>query len=238
MHCPPDQILRDYIEKKQMDYDSFCWWNDQCLDNIPLEGKNILDVGCGDGTRSAYITTKYRPAELLGIDSYGGQGSATESGEMFNDLIRRLGLSNLKALTADFRQFSPDKQVYDVILCLQVIHHLISSEHSFLQDSKLFNDAVELFRKLHSLLKSGGCLVLEEVSSNSVFKHVPIRYRQINWKTKRPCRQWISVLNKAGFSTINVKRYVPYKLRKARALLENSFANFCLGSKYFIYAYK
>lgn len=238
MECSPDKTLRKHLQNRHMDYDSFCWWNDQCLDNMPLEGKNVLDVGCGNGTRSAYIAMKYRPAQLLGIDSYGGQGSATESREMFNDLIGQLGLPNLKSLTADFRQFSPDKQAYDIILCLQVIHHLINSEHSLLEDRKLFDDAIKLFRKLHGLLKAGGCLILEEVSSNSVFKHVPIRYRQINWKTKRPSRQWMYVLNKAGFSTINVKHYVPYKLRKAKALLENSCASFFLGSKYFIYAYK
>lgn len=37
-------------------------------DEIHLEGKNVLDIGCGDGLIDAGIAHFLKPGELIGVD--------------------------------------------------------------------------------------------------------------------------------------------------------------------------
>jgi hypothetical protein len=55
-------------------------------------------------------------------------------------------------------------------------------------------------------------------------------------ENKKDALEWIKLLQEARFKNIKIKYYVPYSLRKK--LLNNKIANYFLGSKYFIYAYK
>jgi len=57
-------------------------------------------------------------------------------------------------------------------------------------------------------------------------------------KQKKDALEWIKLLQEAGFKNIKIEYYVPYSLRKIKKLLNNKIANYSLGSKYFIYAYK
>lgn len=58
--------------------DSICFWDHvdaagQIIDflapdNITLEGKQVADIGCGDGIIDLALATKARPSELVGFD--------------------------------------------------------------------------------------------------------------------------------------------------------------------------
>jgi methionine biosynthesis protein MetW len=89
------------------------WW----LDQVSQEGRCILDVGCGDGTRYAsYLTSKKMC--VSGVDV-----SAAAVAE-----ARRHGV-DAEIVTGDGSLPHPDRK-FDVVLCFEVFEHLFDPEQT------------------------------------------------------------------------------------------------------------
>jgi SAM-dependent methyltransferase len=217
---------------------AFGWWNDECLRPVSLAAKSVLDIGCSDGMRTLYLCLKHRPAAMVAVDSYAGEGSAVEGEKAFHDLVARLGLTTVKILKADVTSLSLPEGSFDAITCLQVAHHIFDRTTSVFTDPDLRRAGMEFFTKIHRLLKPGGCLILEEVSNQSLFRYLKVAKTDIEWRSKRPAAEWIHLLQNAGFSRSTVRYYVPFRVKALKALLGNRACSFFLGSKYFIHAYR
>lgn len=90
---------------------------DKVLDLIPIDSKNILDVGCGRGLVGA-ICKIYRHADAIwGIDVFGDYLEFCRQHMLYDKLIKRdlsQGLPNLE-------------KTFDVGVCLEVIEHMEKS---------------------------------------------------------------------------------------------------------------
>ena len=43
-------------------------YSDVIVSSVPMDGKSVVDVGCGDGTYTAMLRTRTRATSILGVD--------------------------------------------------------------------------------------------------------------------------------------------------------------------------
>jgi 2-polyprenyl-3-methyl-5-hydroxy-6-metoxy-1,4-benzoquinol methylase len=84
-----------------------------------LNGRRVLDAGCGTGQRLVAMARQFPQAEFTGLDL------STTSLEVASSLVAKNGLSNVKLTQADLSSGSIPGR-YDVVVSTGVIHHLPS----------------------------------------------------------------------------------------------------------------
>ena len=82
---------------------------------LPARARRILDVGCGEGTTLAWLKGHYPTAVTVGLEG--------------NPSLRsRLAINTDVAHIVDLNEDIPDVGEPDLILCLDVLEHLIAPE--------------------------------------------------------------------------------------------------------------
>ncbi len=108
------------------------------------ENVSVLDIGCGAGSLSFYLASKKN--YVLGLDiSEKAIRKCRESAKM-------MGLSNVDFVQSEFPKFNSTKK-FDAVIFTEVIEHLPSDKLAL--------------RKINSLLKNGGILILSTPSVNA-----------------------------------------------------------------------
>jgi len=99
-----------------------------------FKGRNILDIGCGGGGKTAYIAEKYKPAQIYGID-------------LSNDFINKarkfsksLNLTNTEFLICNAENLSFKDNEFDFIIMFDTFEHL---KNPF----KVLNEAGRVLKK-------------------------------------------------------------------------------------------
>ena len=80
---------------------------------VVLEGKRVLEVGCGRGGGAAYVARCLRPALYVGVDLTLG---ALQYGAAKNDL------ANLRFLAGDAERLPFQEETFDVVLNVESCH--------------------------------------------------------------------------------------------------------------------
>src|SRR5438128_3115389 len=141
-----DSVRAGHFARKQLFCsDPFIAWSHRRRYEVALgivrrlRPTTLLDYGCGDGTFLAMLSqTSDRPAIALGAEIDRSQ---------VEDCRARLGdYSNLTFLLVDEVRRSEHPQSYDVIVCMEVLEHVIAVD-------RVLDD-------LHQLLRPGGHLVI------------------------------------------------------------------------------
>lgn len=122
----------------------------ELLDRPSLDGKRVLDVGCGNGAYSVYLAMY--GAEVHGFDiSEEGIRTARHIAAV-NDMTDRCSFSRQSATDLSF----PD-ETFDIVLCSNVLHHIWKY------------DGVQ--SELYRVLADGGALVFDEgMRTNPVYR--------------------------------------------------------------------
>ncbi|KAL7752191.1 hypothetical protein RI367_002236 [Sorochytrium milnesiophthora] len=81
------------------------------------DGMKILDMGCGWGSLSLFLATKYPKSQVTGVSN-----SSTQREYITNEIQRR-GLTNLKIITADINEWSTAERFHR-ILSIEMFEHL------------------------------------------------------------------------------------------------------------------
>ncbi len=86
--------------------------------------RNVLDAGCGDGTFSFFIASRYPWCSVTGMD-IGEQGLHTSEStlDVCSRIQEALRLHNLRFRRLDLRELS-EKDTYDFIFSLDVLEHI------------------------------------------------------------------------------------------------------------------
>lgn len=111
----------------------------RAIADIDLNGKRILDAGCGWGPYSYYLARRFPQAEVEACDFL----PATVERDTF--IARHLGLTNLRFFPANLTELNLIAQ-YDFILCIDVLEHI--------------PDDGQALANLHRALRPGGRLYL------------------------------------------------------------------------------
>lgn len=81
------------------------------------DGQDILELGCGWGSLSLYMAQKYPRARITAVSNSTGQRRHIEMH------ASRLGVENLRVLTADMNDFTPSER-YDRVVSVEMFEHM------------------------------------------------------------------------------------------------------------------
>jgi ubiquinone/menaquinone biosynthesis C-methylase UbiE len=118
---------------------------DRVAGGVPLEGRDVLEVGCGRGGGTAYIFEHHRPRALTGLDLAAGAIERSRRAHA------RPGLAFVQgdAEALPFRDAS-----FDAVLNVESAH--------------CYPDAPRFLREAHRVLRPGGFLLLADVRHTSL----------------------------------------------------------------------
>lgn len=83
-----------------------------------LEGKSILDAGCGSGHRIINVAEFFKNCNFLGIDI------TEESLKIANELKKNKRLQNIRFLRHNIMENVEELGKFDLVVCMGVLHHL------------------------------------------------------------------------------------------------------------------
>ena len=149
--------------------------------DIDLEGKVILDAGCGSGHSLQLIAEKYEPVELYGFDFMPEQV----------DLARQRGLS-AEVFVGDITDSTLPAGTFDAVFIQGVLHHVPE-----------WRKALE---EVSRVIKPGGVLLLEE--PNRGFLDFVERFFKIEHpeESRFEWPELIAALDEAGFVVTDTKK--------------------------------
>jgi len=85
-----------------------------------IEGRSVLELGCGNGSLMVHMLT-WKPKYLEGVDL----GDSVVTAE-----INLVGRENVQVTKGDLVEFT-SVELFDVVYCIGVLHHLQSPEKGF-----------------------------------------------------------------------------------------------------------
>jgi ubiquinone/menaquinone biosynthesis C-methylase UbiE len=149
--------------------------------DIDLEGKVIMDAGCGGGHTLQLIAEEYEPAELYGLDCMPEQ----------IDVAKQRGLA-AEIFVGDITDTGLPSGKFDAVFIQGVIHHVAE-----------WRKALE---EISRVVKTGGVLLLEE--PNKRFLDFVERYFKIEHpeESRFEWSELIAALNDVGFTVIDIKK--------------------------------
>jgi len=154
---------------------------DYCIKQLPsLGGKQVLDIGCGNGAQSAYIKQKYGAGQLFGLDIE--EYSIKTAKE---NLQKLPGLQFSLGDAQDLKEFNDASM--DTVLCIESAFHY-SAKFAFL-------------KSVRRVLKEGGDFLLADI----LYKNSSI---STTWKSSWNKNHWTheqykEAFDKLGFCLVN-----------------------------------
>ncbi len=100
-----------------------------------VDGMRILELGCGWGSLTLWIASRYPQSTVTAVSNSQGQR------EYIEDEAGRRGLTNLRVITADMNDFATDER-FDRVVSLEMFEHMRNYR--------------ELFARVHDWLEPGG----------------------------------------------------------------------------------
>jgi ubiquinone/menaquinone biosynthesis C-methylase UbiE len=120
---------------------------DHCISLLkPLNGKQILEIGCGNGIQALYINEIYHPLNITGIDLI------SANIEIANEEKELAGASNVRFIRDDAQTLShiPSDSV-DVVVNIESAFH--------------YPDKTAFLKEIHRVLKPGGEFLIADILS-------------------------------------------------------------------------
>lgn len=174
----------------------------QVFSGVDLQGKSLLEIGSGDGIYS--IWAKLHGAKKVVALEPEVDGCDYDVKEMFNSLMKDLKIKNVTCVPETIQGFvSQDDEKFDIVLSNSSVNHLDEDACKKLErDAKAQEKYIIIFKKIRSMMKKGGMLlVLDNSNSNffpSLHKSSPFS-PNIDWQVHQAPEMWIALLLKAGF---------------------------------------
>ncbi len=122
-------------------------WNEVLLRMLPQGVTTVLDVGCGSGIMLEQLVGRY--PEVTGVDL---------SPEMLS-LVPPAVAESCRLICAPLESVDLPPSSFDAVICRGVLHHLPDLDGGL--------------RRIHSLLRPGGCLVASEPCADSYLLRAP-----------------------------------------------------------------
>lgn len=120
---------------------------DYCISLLdPLENKEVIEIGCGNGVQSIYIYQNFKPSKITGIDLSEANIEIAESEK------KRVKADKVSFIVDDAQnmQHIPSESV-DVVLNIESAFH--------------YPDKTAFLKEIHRILKPGGQFLIADILS-------------------------------------------------------------------------
>ena len=233
-------FIDDYNKDNSYPFRNFRFQMDRMMKGYDFDGKDILDVGCGRGYISLYLSFACKNSTIYALDEAEGDGSDRNVLEILEQDVNKYRIENINMLKEDINRWEPGRQ-FDIIVAKYSLHHIAwddiritrSTNAYLFKNREAREKHVQMFRKIKSLLKPGGLLVIWETSRTNIFRFIPVMKRHMNWKTKPTAREWLYLFEETGFDDIRQVYDIPYKLRALDGIWKYIFGYFIFPNSFF-----
>jgi ubiquinone/menaquinone biosynthesis C-methylase UbiE len=228
-----------YDELMQKTAKVFLYHFCQQFEGIEIAGKKILDLGCGKGFTALALSSLSPATEIIALDEYEGHGESKENSQFLQHLIQRFQVNNLHLQKMDFLKNQFSDSTFDVVVANHSLHHIVRTDGFIFQNRATELAWVAQLSEVKRILGPGGVLVAKEGTRNSIWRYVPLRCRNIDWKIHPTIREFKSIFQQVFPKTFLIKNVVSYRLRKFLPFLrKNPLATFLVTPNFYIIARK
>jgi cyclopropane fatty-acyl-phospholipid synthase-like methyltransferase len=182
------------------------------LDDTPVSGSRVLDIGCGRGTHTLWAAL-HGASSVVALEPE-ADGSTAGSAAVLADLIDALELGGRVELRRVGLEEFDGAGEFDLAIMDGVINHLNEPAVVRLhRDPAAVAEYVAVLEHLRSLLRPGAFVIVADVGRRSLWR--TIRHQgpwthHIEWEKHQQPRTWISVFRSAGLDIHDV-RWSPLK---------------------------
>ena len=141
---------------------------DYCISRInTIKGKNVLEIGCGNGVHTIYLKEKYSPAYITGIDL--NQANI----RIAREETKRQNINNIEFQIDDAQKLSTiESSSLDCIINIESAFH--------------YPDKASFLKEIYRILKPGGTFLIADILT-SPYKSTSFRKF---WKKKMHYHHW------------------------------------------------
>ena len=176
------ELNNEEMHKGSIKYLEERWKNFEWYDSNFLEGKNVIDVGCGSG-RYSLALSKMGAKSVLGVD-YGLDGI-----EVGKKLIKDLKIENISFQQVDILNLPFSENSFDFVFCNGVLHHTTNLEKGLSEIIRICKKGSPIWLYLYA---SGGIYWYSRKVMNKLMKKIPQSYTKlINDAIGVPKTRWI-----------------------------------------------
>ena len=120
-------------------------FTDLCVERLGvLTGRDLLEIGCGNGEQAIYVHGRYRPKSTRGIDLHAPHVNHA------NRLVQLQGLQNIIFALDDAQWLgSVSDASVDALICIESAHH--------------YPDKAAFLAQVHRVLRPGGRFLIAEL---------------------------------------------------------------------------
>ena len=208
---------------------------DTIFKGIDFRNKTVLDIGGGSGLLSFYASYK-GAKEVLCLEPE-ADGASSHAIEKFQKVNRILEFNNVKLEPITFQAYEPVGNSYDIIVLYNSINHLDETACiNLLKDDTSKVIYKNLFLKLHSLLNTGGKVIICDCSKYNFFNLFKLRNPfapTIEWHKHQSPEVWAKLLGDVGFANHKIRWSSFNSLRNwGRFLIGNKLMAYFLNSHF------
>ncbi|MFO7853595.1 MAG: class I SAM-dependent methyltransferase [Bacteroidota bacterium] len=158
---------------------------DYCMSKLPpVKGKNLLEIGCGNGIQANYIYRKFAPASFTAIDL---NASNIEIARLEG---RKQGYENINFLVDDAQDLKTiESNSMDYVINIESAFH--------------YPDKPSFIREIERVLKPGGIYLIADVLSTPHRRS----YLPRKWKSRMLLNHWTLNTYKEELPKANLKIY-------------------------------
>lgn len=198
---------------------------------IPLQGKRILEIGCGNGAFCMWAVL-HGAHYALGIEPE-ADGSTSGSSKCFKEVTAEYGIANAEVITCHFAGLPIPEKKYDVVILYNVINHLDEGAVQVLhRNAQAYNQYKDIVHRLASYMHAGSVLILGDSGRINMWNMLGLRSPvapTIEWQKHQNARQWIRLFEDSGFRLLDFRWSHLYPLGR---LASNWLVHFVTCSHY------
>jgi ubiquinone/menaquinone biosynthesis C-methylase UbiE len=209
LHYPFYRSAKDDLLQAQKNLTDYC-----IRPVLPMSGRTVLDVGCGNGIQAMYIYTAYRPERMIGIDLN------EESIAIANAEKDRRDLAGVNFFVSNAQNMAcvPDSSV-DVVVNIESAFH--------------YPDKVKFLEEINRVLKPGGRFAIADLLTTRVKKK--------SWERRMALHHWSlaryeKALESSPLTFLSMEEITPHVVKGFR-MSRYWFSNFNYRRRSLIWKY-
>jgi SAM-dependent methyltransferase len=220
------------------------WRLQDTLRYVDWQGKDVLEIGCGDGTMACYMAMN-GARQVVGIDPVGDGGTQSDA-DVLHKRVETLGIENLTFHPVAIDGLEYEANSFDAILGIQVVEHIHESTIPLHENPTGLEAYKNAFSRLRELTRPGGALVLTDCSRYSIWSFVkkfgipPLvpGNSTVHWEIHQTPGIYRRLALEAGFDKVRVHWRVPYQLRAVPWIADNAVFQYFTWASYILTAHK
>ncbi|MHC5059695.1 MAG: class I SAM-dependent methyltransferase [Planctomycetota bacterium] len=205
----------------------------EVFEGIDLAGKNLLEIGAGEGYLSAYASQYANHATAIEPQ---GQGSSEERASKIDKIHEALSADNFEVVHDTIQNYSCTERKYDIVLMHNSVNHLDEAKCMTLKESEDSRRGYsEIFEKISNMMSPGAKMIVIDCSRYNFFQLLHVKHPicpQIDWNKHQSPETWLGILEPLGFKKDSVTWLVQRPLSRLSFVLRNKCAAYFLFSQF------